>query len=151
MTPEQYWEIRDKYYAKSGLEETFKRDFLDKVDFIEFKKFEVQLFKEGAKPYDQNRIKDEEANVFLTVTESAKGDNPRIHIPNEIPGDTINVTYVVEIDGSVGPIYMTDGHKYNKDAIAKSLRECRFSEPAKFLDKPVRVVKAFTIVTNRPH
>lgn len=150
MSPEEYWEMRDQYYKRKGLDKIFKRDFLDKIDFIEFKLFEALLFKDGYRPYDENRIYDIKNEVFDMVNKGAKG-NPRIHIPNEIPGDTINVTYVVEIDGSVGPIYMTKGHKQNQDAIAKALREYRFSSPAEFQNKPVRSTHRFTIVTNRSH
>ena len=149
MTPEEYWEMRDEYYAKNGLDKVFKRDALDNIDFIEFKTLEHQLFKDGFKPYDNKRIHDPDGEVFRIMNVLPKGEL-NIHIPNEIPGDTISLFYVVETDGRVGPIYMTEGHQYNKDAIAKILRKTHFSAPAIWQKKPVRGVRGITIVTNKP-
>ena len=149
-----YWERRDKFYEESGLSKIFKRDVLDKIDFIENKEFDHLLISEGYKPYD-SRIKDPYGEVFYVVNEGPKKDDsrgffPSVHIPNEIPGDTILIKCVVEIDGSIGPIYMTKGHSHNLKGIAESLRQNRYIAPATWQNKPVRVLQCFTVVTRPP-
>ncbi len=149
-TPKEYWAFRDEYYKKSGLDVCFKTTALDLVDFIEFKTFDYLLRKEGYTPYDSQRIHDVDGEVYKIVNESAKGEPISRRTPDNAPNDTISVYYVVEIDGSVGPIYMTKGDKQNRKIIGESLRESHFDSPAKFNGKPVRSLQGFTIVTNPP-
>lgn len=152
-TPEQLDSISTESFIKNTpLKQFYPVSQLRKIKNITFKAFDKKYELEGLSAYD-SKINDLYTDVYTAVNTdaqlSSKYDTFMRYFkePHKAKKEKICVSFVIELDGTVGPVYMTrTADKRNKEAIAKALRMLRYSKPATFNGQPVRSVSAFTLV-----
>lgn len=151
-SPEQLDSINtESFIERTPLKRFYTSDQLRKIKDLPYKAFDKEYELEGLNAYD-SKINDLYTDVYYVVNTGAEAENEHNFFsyffkePQNAKKELISVCYVIELDGTVGPVYISKAaDKRNKKAIVDALRKLRYSKPATYNGKPVRSVSAFTL------
>lgn len=119
-----------------------------------YQQFNIPLIEEGYKAYN-GEIDFPAGNVYRTVYEMpqyqsdpdisfVRGFQSTFIEPRGCPDDWVSIIFVVNTDGSVGPIYIKGStSEATAKAIVDALKKMHFFSPAKIDGHPVRCALAF--------